>query len=100
MAGVAGNGQKELAEVQGLRQATEGHVFLQDKEITNLPPRDIASLEKHILKSGMGLVGEMSVAENLPLRGYSRPPFSQGFWVDWEKAEAYSEKLISNYHKH
>jgi len=101
VAGVAGNGQKELAEViVGLRQATEGHVFLQDKEITNLPPRDIASLgvayipeERH-----MGLVGEMSVAENLLLRGYSRPPFSQGFWVDWEKAEAYSEKLISNYH--
>jgi len=72
---------------------------LEDREITNLLPRDIASSGVAYIPEDrhLGLVGEMSVAENLLLRGYSQPPFSQGFWVDWEKAEAYSEKLISNY---
>ena len=100
VAGIAGNGQKELAEViVGLRPVTKGHIFLEDREITNLLPRDIASSGVAYIPEDrhLGLVGEMSVAENLLLRGYSQPPFSQGFWVDWEKAEAYSEKLISNY---
>ncbi|MDI3542685.1 MAG: ral nucleoside transport system ATP-binding protein [Candidatus Atribacteria bacterium] len=100
VAGIAGNGQKELAEViVGLREVTGGRIFLEDKEITNLLPRDIASLGVAYIpeERNLGLVGEMSVAENLLLRGYYQPPFSQGFWVDWEKAEAYSEKLISHY---
>ena len=82
VAGIAGNGQKELAEViVGLREFISGHIFLEDKEITNLLPRDIASLGVAYIpeERNLGLVGEMSVAENLLLRGYYQPPFSQGF---------------------
>jgi len=101
VAGVAGNGQRELAEiVTGLRKVKQGRLFLGEKEITHLTPREIASLgvayipeERHL-----GLVGSMSVAENLIFRTYDRPPFSQGFLVDWGKVEAHTERLISDYH--
>ncbi|MEN3186560.1 MAG: ABC transporter ATP-binding protein [Atribacterota bacterium] len=103
VAGVAGNGQKELAEViVGLRRVKRGHIFLDGKDITGLSPREIASLGVAYVpeERNVGLVGEMSVAENLMLRGYAKPPFSQGFWVDWDKAEAYSERLIARYAIH
>ncbi|GIS39126.1 MAG: hypothetical protein Ct9H90mP11_04460 [Acidimicrobiales bacterium] len=42
IAGVSGNGQRELAEsIAGLRKVQEGKLFLGNKEITNLSPRDI-----------------------------------------------------------
>ncbi|MGI6226838.1 MAG: ATP-binding cassette domain-containing protein, partial [Peptococcales bacterium] len=41
IAGVAGNGQKELAEViNGLRNAVSGEILLNGKNITNCSPRD------------------------------------------------------------
>lgn len=103
VAGVAGNGQKELAEViVGLRRVKRGHIVLDGRDITLLSPREIASLGVAYVpeERNIGLVGEMSVAENLMLRGYAEPPFSQGFWVDWNKVEAYSERLIARYDIH
>jgi ABC-type uncharacterized transport system ATPase subunit len=103
VAGVAGNGQRELAEViVGLRKVKRGRIFLEGTDITALSPREIAALGVAYVpeERNIGLVGEMSIAENLMLRGYAEPPFSQGFWVNWNKAEAYSERLISHYQIH
>lgn len=100
VAGVAGNGQKELAEViVGLRKVKKGRILLAGNDITYLSPREIASLGVAYVpeERNTGLIGEMSVAENLILREYTEPPFFQGFWIDWEKAEEYGEKLISHY---
>jgi ABC-type uncharacterized transport system ATPase subunit len=103
VAGVAGNGQRELAEViVGLRKVKRGRIFLEGTDITALSPREIAALGVAYVpeERNIGLIGEMSIAENLLLREYAEPPFSQGFWVNWNKAEAYSERLISHYQIH
>jgi general nucleoside transport system ATP-binding protein len=81
VAGVQGNGQTELCEALiGLRPAT-GSVFLKDRDLSGAAPRER-------LRAGIGyvpedrqedgLVGEFSVADNLILDRYDRPPFASG----------------------
>lgn len=81
IAGVAGNGQRELAEViTGLRKATGGQVTLRGRNVTNCSPLDlIRTGVSHIPEDrvGMGLVGNMAVAENLAMKGYRQAPLAK-----------------------
>ena len=81
IAGVQGNGQTELCEaLMGLRPAV-GSVRLDGTEISHASTRDR-------LRAGIGyipedrredgLVGDFSVAENLILDVFDRPPFASG----------------------
>jgi general nucleoside transport system ATP-binding protein len=85
IAGVQGNGQTELCEaLMGLRPAT-GIVRLDGHEISHASPRDR-------LRAGIGfipedrqedgLVADFSVADNMVLDLYSRPPFASGIALD------------------
>ncbi|MBA7563829.1 Ribose import ATP-binding protein RbsA [subsurface metagenome] len=80
IAGVAGNGQRQLAEVAtGLRKATGGKIFINNKDKTNSKPIDfITSGVSHIPADRMlmGVVGEMSVAYNLAMKSYRSPPLA------------------------
>ncbi|MGC9012494.1 ABC transporter ATP-binding protein [Thermogladius sp.] len=68
IAGVEGNGQKELVEaLTGLRRADRGKVLLSGREVTNKTPQELYRLGlSHIPEDrvAMGLVVNMSVAEN------------------------------------
>ncbi|HEY2489106.1 MAG TPA: ABC transporter ATP-binding protein [Streptosporangiaceae bacterium] len=86
LAGVQGNGQTELIEaVMGLRPAIAGSVLLAGRDISHATPRDR-------LRAGVGyipedrkedgLVGDFSVADNLILDVYDRPPFASGIALD------------------
>jgi simple sugar transport system ATP-binding protein len=81
LAGVSGNGQKELAEVvTGLRPATSGKVLLEGREITNgsiaeLTGRGIAYIPEERMRDGM--IGNFTVAENAILREHGRPPYAR-----------------------
>lgn len=82
VAGVAGNGQRELIEaVTGLRKASRGRILLCGEEVTaknraRLFNGAIAHIPEE--RTRTGVVGAMSVAENLILRAYRRPPFAKG----------------------
>ena len=80
IAGVAGNGQRELAEtITGLRRATRGEIRLRGRNVTNLSPLEfIQAGVSHIPEDRveMGLVGNMAVAENLAMKGYRRSPLA------------------------
>jgi ABC-type uncharacterized transport system ATPase subunit len=84
LAGVSGNGQRELAEViAGLRRCTDGSVLIDGVDITH---RSVAG---HI-KSGLsyipeermrdGAIKEFSVAENAILQTHGEPPISRS-WI-------------------
>lgn len=81
VAGVAGNGQRELAEaVAGLRAIASGEVSLAGKPIGRSSVREriaagLALIPEDRLHTG--LVGEMTAADNLILKSYRRPPFSR-----------------------
>jgi len=70
-AGVEGNGQTELVEViTGLRRASDGKIFLYDRDVTNYSPRNIRE-EKiaHIPEDRRqrGIISDYTVAEKKPL---------------------------------
>lgn len=82
IAGVQGNGQSELADILlGTEIPNEGHILLDGEEYTH-------SSVRHRLDAGVGFVPEdrstegmiaqFSVAENLVLDQYKKPPFAKG----------------------
>jgi simple sugar transport system ATP-binding protein len=86
IAGVDGNGQRELSEVlAGLHPIQQGTIGLNGLDLTALSPKDrnLAGVgfvpeDRH----ATGLVLSLSVAENLVLRGIDTPPASRGCLID------------------
>ena len=101
IAGVQGNGQTELVEaLTGLRKAASGVIALDGKDLTHSDPRERHQMGMaHIPedRQRQGLVGGLSVAENLVLTRYHDDQFSHGVLVDWDAANAIAETLISEY---
>jgi simple sugar transport system ATP-binding protein len=101
IAGVAGNGQKELAEViTGLRSATGGDVYVNETCLTNASPlRAIRAGVSHVPEDRveMGLVGDMSVAENLALKAYRTAELSRGPVLVPDKMRRFAEGLIAGF---
>ncbi len=101
IAGVAGNGQRELVEViTGLRPVTEGRVYIDGEEVTNRSARDVlAKGVAHVPEERMhmGMVPNMSIAENLILKSYDRPPFCRGIFLDRQAIRSHAERIIREY---
>ncbi len=101
LAGVAGNGQKELVEVlTGLRKAERGKVLIRGVDVTNASPRRISELGvAHIPEERLkhGLVPNMSVAENLILKRYYKQPYCDKFFIDKRKVLEDAEELIDEF---
>jgi simple sugar transport system ATP-binding protein len=80
VAGVQGNGQTELCEaLLGLRPVVSGHVRLSGRDLTQATPRErlragVAYIPED--RQEDGLVGDFSVADNMVLDVYDRPPFA------------------------
>ena len=98
LAGVSGNGQRELAQVvAGLRPVTRGRVRLLDQDVTEASPAarmdlGLAYIPEERMKDG--LIQEFTVAENLILRDHHKPPFSRKGFLHWPTVYAHSRRLI------
>lgn len=101
IAGVAGNGQKELVEaITGLRKTEAGKSSISGSDITNRPP-------KHIIDKGVsyipedrikrGVILNMTVAENLALKSIEGSPFSKRTIIDEKVVGKSAEGLISRF---
>ena len=101
LAGVAGNGQKELFEVLvGVRPAKRGKVLLAGEDITNQTPRRIMQRGiAHIPEDRMaeGLIPDFSVAENLILGHQRDPGFRKGIFLDQAQIEKHARDCISSF---
>ena len=99
IAGVAGNGQRELAEtVTGLRPVTAGTIRIDGKAMTNRPAAEIARAGvAHIPEDRLatGLIGGMDLSENAILRDYARPPLCNGPFLSHKAVGAFTDRLIS-----
>jgi simple sugar transport system ATP-binding protein len=101
IAGVQGNGQTELVDaLTGLRNSTRGKVALDGQDITSASPRvrhakGIAHIPED--RQRQGLVGGLSIAENLVLTRYHDEEFSNGIVMDWPVAHSVAENLIAEY---
>ena len=101
VAGVSGNGQRELAEVlTGLRRARRGHVTLEGRAMTNCSAREISDMGvAHVPteRKRIGTVPNMTVRDNLILKTYRKPPFSHGMFLDNRAAEENARKAMDEY---
>ncbi|HEY2217910.1 MAG TPA: ABC transporter ATP-binding protein [Gaiellaceae bacterium] len=81
IAGVAGNGQRELAEtIAGIRHQTEGAVRVGGRKLRGDPRAAQAAGVAYVPEDrlGTGVAPSLSIATNLVLRSYREPPASNG----------------------
>jgi simple sugar transport system ATP-binding protein len=101
VAGVAGNGQRELAEViAGMRRRTSGTMVVSGKATRGGNPleairRGIAYVPEDRL--GTGVAPSLSVAENLVLKAYRRPPISTGGVLHHRRIRANADDLMNRF---
>jgi general nucleoside transport system ATP-binding protein len=101
VAGVAGNGQRELAEtIAGIRAPTEGTVRIGGKALRAGDPRSairagIAYVPEDRL--GTGLAPSLSIASNLVLKSYREPSVSRGPLLRLRRIRDRALELIRRY---
>ncbi|UCC54215.1 MAG: ABC transporter ATP-binding protein [Anaerolineaceae bacterium] len=101
VAGVQGNGQRELVEaLTGLRKVEEGNVWIDGQESTHFSPRKITELgvahipedrEKH------GLVMAYSLADNMVLNNYYLQPYAKGVVMNQDAIIEHGTELVEKY---
>ena len=101
IAGVAGNGQRELAEViAGLRRPSAGTVRIRGHDYVSHTPQEAIRLGVGYVpddRLGTGLAPNVTVAENLALKAYHREPFSRGPFLRREQIGAHARVLMEQY---
>jgi general nucleoside transport system ATP-binding protein len=101
IAGVDGNGQRELAEViTGLRHAETGDMLLDGKAITNKSTEEILNAGVgHIPedRNRDGLVLDFSIAENAILVNHDRAPIQQGAFINAREVSRFVNGLIREF---
>jgi general nucleoside transport system ATP-binding protein len=99
IAGVAGNGQSELAQVlTGLRPVDHGSVLVDGVELTGaVPGRFVDAGVGHIPEDrlGMGLVAALSITDNAILREYDKAPVARGLRIDLREAARFASDLVT-----
>ena len=99
IAGVAGNGQRELAEiVTGLRALDAGAVEVAGRRLRGASARAAIDLGvAHIPEDrlGSGLVAALSTTDNAILKAYRRPPVARGPLVDHRAARRLAERFLA-----
>jgi simple sugar transport system ATP-binding protein len=101
VAGVSGNGQRELAEVcAGLRQVTSGKIHLEGEEVTGFTPSEmIDRMLSYIPEERMrdGMIKEFTISENMILREHHKKPYSNAGFLNLGNISKYTERLVSEY---
>jgi ABC-type uncharacterized transport system ATPase subunit len=101
IAGVDGNGQRELAEViAGQRRATSGRVRRGEQDLTNRGVSVMRAVGVGYVtddRLGEGIVTGGSVAENAVLKAIGRRPFSRGFWLNRRAIDAEARRMITTF---
>lgn len=100
IAGVSGNGQRELVEaITGLRACTHGSIIIKQTDITQETPK--ARIQQGVFfvpgERWMALIPNMSIMDNMILKNYEQVPIGRGMLVDSAAAEEYTDGLIQRY---
>ena len=101
LAGVSGNGQKELAEaINGLRKVDSGKIEFLGKEIQNLTPAQVIKLGMGYIpeeRNIEGIVPSMTIKENIILKDSESEHFSKKHILNNKVIEEYANKLRSDF---
>ncbi|MCR5304690.1 MAG: ABC transporter ATP-binding protein [Lachnospiraceae bacterium] len=101
LAGVSGNGQNELVDaIAGLKKAEKGHIFLNDKDITESTVRErIESGLAYVPedRQNVGLVMGYTLKDNLVLKDYYTDKYSSRTVIKDEAKAENGTRLIQEY---
>ncbi len=101
VAGVSGNGQRELHEaIAGLRSSTEGSVTIDGHDCSKLGPKQrhaagLAYIPEDRL--GTGLAPGLPIEHNMVLRSFSRRPHSRAGWLSSAAIAKTSARLVRDF---
>ncbi len=101
VAGVAGNGQSELAEViTGLRPLASGSILVEGKALA--ADRPIQSIEAGIAyipedRNKTGSAPNLSVSDNLAIKAYRKPPLSGGIFLKRKIMRAKAQESVREF---
>ncbi|HEY6479789.1 MAG TPA: ABC transporter ATP-binding protein [Streptosporangiaceae bacterium] len=101
VAGVQGNGQTELCEaLMGLRPPSAGTVRLSGRDITTATPRQrirdgIGYVPED--RQADGMIADFSVADNMVLDVYDRPPYARGIALDLAATRANATERVAQF---
>jgi len=101
LAGVDGNGQTELIDaLTGLRHPSQGTITVAGRDVTNASAH--AFLEEgvgHIPEDRhrRGLVLDFTLAENLVLHDYAKPPYARRGFLDLGRIFGSARKLLQEF---
>ncbi len=100
IAGVAGNGQSELAEViTGLRACT-GQITVNGQELGNRPP--IVAIRNRVAhipedRSRVGTAPNLTITENTIMKCYRKQPVGNKWSINFANARAFARRLKEKY---
>jgi len=101
IAGVSGNGQRELADViNGIRPVKEGRIQLDGVDISNYNPQQIIDLGMgYIPEDRMheGTIPSFTVRENLIMKDYRQEPLAKNFFLRKGQIDDHAASLIDSF---
>lgn len=99
IAGVAGNGQRELAEaITGIRKIDKGQVIINGKNITNLSPRKIYDHGiSHVPEERIrfGIAPGLFLYDNAILKQHHLKKFSRGHFLKYRHIKDHTRNLVT-----
>lgn len=101
LAGVSGNGQRELAEaIAGLRQAERGAVRIDDHDVLGASPatcrqRGVGYVPEERMRDGA--IASFTIAENLVLVDHAKPPFTVGGRLRTREIDRHASELVDRF---
>lgn len=102
VAGVSGNGQKELMEaLAGLRCLEGGQISINGKDCTNASVRQRIQMGEAFIpedRYGFALVKTMTVTENASFKCYRNPSFCRHGVIHYKKLEEQAKRFIEDFH--
>jgi ABC-type uncharacterized transport system ATPase subunit len=101
IAGVSGNGQREMAEtIAGLREAKSGTIKIQGEDVTNALPLKIRQAGlAYVPEERMreGAIAEFTVWENLLLIDYSSSEYLKAGLFDFGAIKDHANELVESF---
>jgi len=101
VAGVSGNGQRELVEaLTGLRDIEKGKVILDEQDITATPTFKRWQLGLGYIpadRNDVGSIADFSLVENTAMHCYLDAEFYKGGVLNYKKIRTLTQELISEY---
>ncbi len=101
IAGVSGNGQRELAEaITGIRDVSSGKITINGKSITNKSPRDIYDTGvAHVPEERMrfGIAPGLFLYDNAILKQHHLKKFSQRYFLKYSRIKEHTENIVKDF---